>query len=65
MAHRLTENRVAELRASDAKLEARLDMLEAENARLSAIVAALVAAHRASVGATLGALKLAEGRTAA
>lgn len=65
MAQRLTENRVAELRASDAALAARVDMLEHELARTRELVAALVAAQRASVGATLGALKLAEGRTAA
>lgn len=63
MAQRLTENRVAELRAADAQLGARVDRLERVIDDLETIVVALLAAERASVGATVAALKLAEGRT--
>lgn len=61
MAQRLTENRVAELRAADAELGARLARLERELEDALELLAALVAAERAAIGAKVAALKAQKG----
>ena len=54
---RATPRRVAELQAEDARLEARIEVLEADVRALSRRLEAVVLVARARVGAELTALK--------
>jgi hypothetical protein len=54
---RATPRRVAELQADDARLEARIELLEAAVDRLNRRLEAVVLVSRARIGAELTALK--------